>query len=168
MHELIFFFNCKKWISTFKSFLASLFISESLLLHLHYIILHITTTYSTIFLQQDLSFTPSRIIPHRRYNADTFNDDFALLRLETPIDFASDFDRIAPACLPTQKVEDGETVKWFFSKKYSKIQIIEFIFHQGKVTGWGTLYEGSNSLSPTLQEEKLKNFTSFGQKIILR
>ena len=40
----------------------------------------------------------------------TPQNDYALLELEEPIDFRLDFDRAAPACLPTKWVDDGEWV----------------------------------------------------------
>ncbi len=43
------------------------------------------------------------------------NDDYALIKLSRAINFTEEFDRIAPACLPTTGVEDYERV--FFRKR---------------------------------------------------
>ncbi|XP_077385821.1 trypsin-1-like [Festucalex cinctus] len=59
----------------------------------------------------------TQLIPHEDYNADTFNNDIALLRLDSPVEFT---DYIQPVCLAAQ----GSTVA---------------TGTEVTVTGWGTI-----------------------------
>jgi len=71
-----------------------------------------------------------RIIDHPSYNSNSLDYDFALLELDSAVDFASN-SHIRPACLPTG------------SDSYAGLKAI--------VTGWGTTSSGGN-LSSKLRE----------------
>jgi len=73
-----------------------------------------------------------RIIDHPSYNTNTLDYDFALMELDTPIDFAAN-SHIRPACLPTG------------SDSYAGFQAV--------VSGWGTTSSGGS------QSSKLREVT---------
>lgn len=69
---------------------------------------------------QSVTKNVRRVIVHRDYNAQTFENDIALLELESPVEYAQ---HIVPICLP----EDTE----------------DFVGQQAFVTGWGRLKYGN-------------------------
>merc|ERR1711934_1274019 len=73
----------------------------------------------------------SEIIMHPDYNPNTVNQDFALLRMANPIDWASN-PNIRPACLPAYTAGDYDG--WMAT-----------------VTGWGTTSAGGSTSSTLLE-----------------
>lgn len=69
--------------------------------------------------KRSVSKNVRRVIVHRQYDAATFENDIALLELESPIQFDS---HIVPICMP----EDDE----------------DFTGRMATVTGWGRLKYG--------------------------
>ncbi len=53
-----------------------------------------------------------RWIKHRRYNPRTTNNDFALLELETPVNFQKYRGTIEPVCLPKEPIVNKATVQY--------------------------------------------------------
>ncbi|XP_023207560.1 suppressor of tumorigenicity 14 protein-like [Xiphophorus maculatus] len=74
-----------------------------------------------------------QIIPHPNYNPNTFDNDIALMELDTPIEYS---DYIQPICLPTAdyKIPAGQNV-W--------------------ITGWGATREGGTA-AKTLQKASVR------------
>jgi len=67
------------------------------------------------------------VLPHPRYNSNTYDYDFALLRLDTPMNLGG---CVGTVCLPTEDVADGSTC-W--------------------ISGWGTL--ASSGGRPNIMQE---------------
>ena len=93
------------------------------------------------------------IVNHPDYNSGTTNNDFALLKLKTAVDYCA-HSHIRPICLPTDT-----------SDNYGGVEAI--------VTGWGTTSSGG-SLSPSMLEvtvsvltnSQCKNDYSYGSSMI--
>ena len=86
--------------------------------------------YSTDTETQSLRMKVSDIINHWDYDSSTTNKDFALIKLEYPIDFEA-YPHIRPACLPENDEND-------------------YVGYSSIVSGWGTTTMGG-SLSSYLQ-----------------
>lgn len=67
------------------------------------------------------SITPSQFINHPNYIANTLDNDFAIIKLESPVSFS---DRVSPICLPSTSTNYDNKV--------------------ATVTGWGTLSSGGS------------------------
>ncbi len=57
--------------------------------------------------------TNNRVISHSKYNGNTVDYDYGLIRLDGKVDLENEFDRMAPACLPTKQV----FIKFWWKKK---------------------------------------------------
>lgn len=77
--------------------------------------------------QRSVSKNVRRVIVHRQYDAATFENDIALLELESPIAFDS---HIVPICMPS---DDDD-----------------FTGRMATVTGWGRLKYGKHSDNTTV------------------
>ena len=71
-----------------------------------------------------LNFVLSRWINHPDYNAKTVDNDFAIIKLASPVSFS---DRVSPICLPSASTNYDNKV--------------------ATVTGWGTLSSGGSQPS---------------------
>ena len=67
------------------------------------------------------SVTPKEWIIHPDYNGGTLNNDFAIIKLASPVSFS---DRVSPICLPSASTNYDNKV--------------------ATVTGWGTLSSGGS------------------------
>ena len=70
----------------------------------------------------------SQFIDHPDYNDNTFDNDFAIIKLASPVTFS---DRVSPICLPSTSTNYDNKV--------------------ATVTGWGTLWSGGSQ--PNILQE---------------
>jgi len=77
----------------------------------------------------------SKVIMHPSYSPNTLQNDIALMKLSTPIDYN---DQILPVCIPDNTFDFADTDSW--------------------ATGWGTLFSGG-SVSRYLMEVKMPFLT---------
>jgi len=75
--------------------------------------------------KRSISKNVKRVIVHRQYDAGTFENDIALLELESPVSYDM---HIVPICMP----DDDD----------------DFTGRMASVTGWGRLKYGKTRLSP--------------------
>ncbi|KAK7575607.1 hypothetical protein V9T40_011893 [Parthenolecanium corni] len=94
-----------------------------------------------------------RVVKHKNYNAATFNNDIALLRLDQEVKLGKDVNDPSPVCLPAA----GKT----------------FNGMDGLVTGWGATKSGGSTANvlqevtvPIMSNEECKK-TAYGDKRIL-
>ena len=78
----------------------------------------------------------SRWINHPSYNAKSYDNDFAIIKLASPVSFS---DRVSPICLPSASTNYDNKV--------------------ATVTGWGTLSSGGSQ--PNILQKVLLTFSSY-------
>ena len=78
-----------------------------------------------------------RVIPHQQYDENYMQNDIAILKLRTPINFAQLGNKARPICLPSAAMD---------SKNY--------VGKMSTVVGWGTTREGGQ-ISRTLQQVQI-------------
>jgi len=102
-----------------------------------------TSAFKVIVGEHDVSnsdgeqtISPSRWINHPSYNAKSYDNDFAIIKLASPITFS---DRVSPICLPSTSTNYDSKV--------------------ATVTGWGTLSSGGSQPS-ILQKVDVNTMTN--------
>ena len=78
----------------------------------------------------------SRWINHPSYNAKSYDNDFAIIKLASPVSFS---DRVSPICLPSASTNYDNKV--------------------ATVTGWGTLSSGGSQ--PNILQKVLLLYSVF-------